>query len=105
MSNDEIKKLLLVKFPDYASKNALLEDLTLRISSLPEKEYREPLIKWLNGGEVPDLSCSGYSVKYLVDSRKFTVPSAVLSIAWLEFKPEAALQAFQYIGLPPENKK
>ena len=56
METSEIQKLLLEKFPSYAQKKILLDDLTKRIKGLPAK-YQEPLIDWLKGGEVPEFSC------------------------------------------------
>ena len=104
MNNNEIKKLLLERFPDYVSKEILLEDLITRISNLPEK-YKTPLLGWLNGGEMPFFSCSGYSVKYLVEHGNFSIPSAVLTIAGIEYEPETVLRILEHIGLPPENRK
>lgn len=97
MKSVEIKELLLKNFPSYAQKKILLDDLTKRINDLPE-EYKRPLIEWLKGGDVPVFSCSGYSVAGLV-LKGFTVPSAVLTIAWLEYAPNTALQVLKKAGI------
>ena len=97
MESVEIKKLLLEKFPSYAQKNILLDDLTKRIKDLPPK-YKTPLINWLRGGDVPCFSCAGYSVSGLI-FKNFTVPSAVLTIAWLEYETNIALQVLKKAGI------
>ena len=100
MESVEIKRLLLEKFPSYAQKKILLDDLTKRINDLPEK-YKRPLTEWLNGGSIPVFSCAGYSVTGLI-LKNFTVPSAVLTIAWLEYDENTALQVLKKAGVPKD---
>lgn len=97
MESNVIKELLLKNFPEYERKLILLEDLSKRINALPEK-YQAPLVAWLNGKKVPAFSYSGYSVNGLV-SQGFTIPSAVLTIAWLEYDTTTALQALDKLKL------
>lgn len=97
MESVEIKELLLKNFQSYNQKQILLNDLTRRIKDLPAK-YQEPLIDWLKGGEVPEFSCEGYSVTGLI-WKNFTVPSAVLTIAWLEYDTNTALQVLRKAGI------
>ena len=105
MNNNDIKTLLLEHFPEYEKKQILLNDLTQRICFLPEK-YRNPLIAWLKGGEIPDFEYNlsegkQYSVKTLCECNHFTVPSAILTLAWLEYDTENALKTLKRAGVQP----
>ena len=94
----EIETLLLKKFPTYKGRK-VLDDLTMRISTLPDK-YQTPLLDWLRGGDIPEFEHSGYSVSGLIE-KNFTVPSAVLALAWLEYDSETAKKALESAGVIP----
>ena len=96
---ETIKDLLLEKFPAYKGKAIVLADLTKRISALPDK-YQTPLLDWLRGGDIPEFEHSGYSVSGLIE-KNFTVPSAVLALAWLEYDSETAKKALESAGVIP----
>lgn len=100
MSHDELEKMLLARFPHYQRGNALA-DLTDRLLALPE-QYQKMVFDWLGTDEVPSLSRDGFSIKQLTDQHHFTIPAAVMMIAWLEYDKENALATLRKLKISPE---
>ena len=51
----------------------------------------QPLFsKWLEKREIPNIEVLGFSIKQLMQERKYTFPSALISMDWLLTEPEVA---------------
>ena len=53
-------------------------------------QLQPALQSWLDTRTVTDIQVHGFSIKQLMEQRKYTFPSALISIDWLLAEPEIA---------------
>jgi hypothetical protein len=91
MNPEELKDILMTKF-HYPPQGA---DIIIEKAAVFHPDVGSAFEAWLDDGEIPDLTCEGYSIPQLISDFDMNPVAAFLTMDWLFKSPDEAVTSLK----------